>query len=61
MTDIRNGIRRVIENAGYRGELIRKGYENAARFRVESVARQYAELYREVLRAVAHGEKNPGK
>ena len=46
---IRNGILRVIDDAAYRRELIRKGRENAQRFRPETVAARYADLYREVM------------
>jgi len=49
-SSIRQGIRKIIEDADYREDLIRKGFENVKRFRVESIAEQYAQLYREVSR-----------
>jgi glycosyltransferase involved in cell wall biosynthesis len=46
---IRNGVLRVIQDADYRNELIRLGYQNVKRFKLENTAAQYAELYREVF------------
>jgi glycosyltransferase involved in cell wall biosynthesis len=46
--DIRQGILRVIEDAGYREELIERGYENVQRFRPQSIAAQYVQLYEEL-------------
>jgi len=48
VSDIRRGILRVIEDASYRNELIRKGLENVQRFRPEEIAAKYVELYREI-------------
>jgi len=45
VTDIRDGIRRVIGDDEYRNALIERGYENAQRYRADVVARQYARLY----------------
>jgi glycosyltransferase involved in cell wall biosynthesis len=45
---IRAGIRRVIDDAEYREQLVARGFVNAERFRVENVASQYADLYREI-------------
>lgn len=44
--DIRKGISMVIKDPDYRENLIRQGFENVKRFRVDNIARQYAELYR---------------
>lgn len=43
---IRAGIRRVLESADYRAELIARGFDNAVRFRPRTVAAQYADIYR---------------
>jgi glycosyltransferase involved in cell wall biosynthesis len=51
-TSIRAGIARVIEDELYRSDLISLGFENAKRFHADSIAAQYAGLYRETL---AHG------
>jgi glycosyltransferase involved in cell wall biosynthesis len=45
---IRAAIRRVIEDAAFREELIEKGFHNAARFGAGQIAAQYAALYREM-------------
>jgi glycosyltransferase involved in cell wall biosynthesis len=45
---IRAGIHRVIDDAQYREELVARGFVNAERFRVESIATQYADLYRKI-------------
>lgn len=45
---IRAGVLRVIEDAEYRANLISAGFENTQRFKAETVARAYAELYAEL-------------
>jgi glycosyltransferase involved in cell wall biosynthesis len=45
---IRAGILRVINESDYRAALIANGLENVRRFSAENVARQYAEIYREL-------------
>lgn len=45
---IRAGIVRVTEDACYRAELVQRGFENVKHFRIETIAEQYAALYREV-------------
>jgi glycosyltransferase involved in cell wall biosynthesis len=45
---IRAGVQRVISDSAYREQLIARGFENVARFRVSIVAEQYAGLYREI-------------
>ncbi|MHA4808318.1 glycosyltransferase family 4 protein [Flavitalea flava] len=47
---IRQGLLRVINDKTYRAQLIESGLTNAARFSLNSVVRQYAELYRELLK-----------
>ena len=45
---IRDAVLRVKNEPGLRAELVRKGLENAERFRPEAVAARYGELYRRV-------------
>lgn len=45
---IRTGILKVIEDASYRGSLVRTGFINAERFRPAVIAEQYAQLYRKI-------------
>ena len=42
---IREGVLRVIEDPAYRAQLVENGLCNAARYRAEAVAAQYAALY----------------
>lgn len=46
---IRDGIKRLIADESLRAELVRKGFENVAKYSAKSVAAQYAALYCEVL------------
>lgn len=48
-SSIRRGILRVINDPDYRNHLIAQGFENVKRFRADTIAAQYAALYREVL------------
>ncbi len=48
-SSIRQGILRVINDSDYRNHLIAQGFENVKRFRADTIAAQYAALYREVL------------
>lgn len=48
VSEIREGIQRIIKDAKYREILIKNGFENIARFDPKEVARQYLELYREL-------------
>lgn len=45
---IRAGILRVINDVEYRESLVANGFQNVRRFSAENVARQYAEIYREL-------------
>ena len=47
---IRKGILKVINDPSYREELVRRGIENVKRFRSDKIARQYADIYRELLK-----------
>jgi glycosyltransferase involved in cell wall biosynthesis len=46
---IRCGFKRLMEDAGFREDLVQKGFRNVMHYTAESVAAQYAALYREVL------------
>lgn len=46
VSSIREGIRTVIENQGYREELIRRGFENVKRFDANRIADQYLDVYK---------------
>jgi glycosyltransferase involved in cell wall biosynthesis len=48
-SSIRQGILRVMNDDGYRADLIGRGLENVKRFRADTIAAQYAALYQEVL------------
>jgi len=50
VASIRRGIRQLKRDGAYRNELIARGYQNAKRFSPDEVARQYADIYREVAR-----------
>jgi glycosyltransferase involved in cell wall biosynthesis len=45
---IRAGIQRVLSDPAFRRELVRRGLENAGRYRVTAVAAEYAALYDEL-------------
>lgn len=49
VASIREGVRRVLSDAVYRQELVRKGFENRERFRPEAAAQAYAQIYREMV------------
>lgn len=49
ITEIRNGVLSIISDAALREDLIRKGLENVKRFQAENIAKQYMELYNEIL------------
>lgn len=46
--EIRAGVLRIINDANYCRKLVENGFENVKRFQIETIAAQYAELYREV-------------
>jgi len=54
---IRRGLLRIIHDAEYRQELVRRGFENAGRFSAGSVAEAYLAVYRELaaVRATKEG------
>jgi glycosyltransferase involved in cell wall biosynthesis len=45
---IRAGIMKVMNDASYRGELIRNGFENIQRFNPDRVANMYYQLYQKI-------------
>lgn len=48
VASLRAGICRVIEDAAYRDHLVTAGFENVKRFNIETIAGEYAKLYRRV-------------
>ncbi len=46
---IRAGLLRLIENPGLREKLVAEGFQNVRQYSATAVAKQYADLYREVL------------
>lgn len=48
VADIRQGVRRVLEDPAYVRDLVVRGLENAARFCPDRIARQYAAIYRDL-------------
>jgi len=59
VNSIRAGIRRVIEDADYRKHLVENGSENAKRFQIETIAAQYAALYRRIYAGLNNASKPP--
>lgn len=49
VTEIRAGVIRIVNDAVYRDQLVANGLENAKRFQIETIAAQYANLYREIF------------
>lgn len=49
VASIREGILKIITDAPYRENLIKKGLENVKRFDAEKIAAQYVELYQQVF------------
>ena len=50
VSSITDGFKKIIFNAGYRKKLIDSGQENVKRFRAESVAKQYLQLYNDLTK-----------
>lgn len=46
---IRNGILKVINDRSYRESLVARGFENVKRFEVTRIAKQYYDLYCEIM------------
>lgn len=49
---IRSAIIRLRDDAGLRGRLVEDGFLNVARFRAETIAGQYLEIYRELAAGI---------
>jgi glycosyltransferase involved in cell wall biosynthesis len=47
-SSIRQGILKIIQDAAYRDELVRKGFANVKRFDPQVIALQYLDLYKKV-------------
>jgi glycosyltransferase involved in cell wall biosynthesis len=45
---IRRGIRRVLDDEHFRGDLVDRGHRNAERFRAENLCAEYSQIYREM-------------
>ncbi len=58
---IRHGVLRVIQDAHYREQIIAAGRENRRRFRAETIAKQFDDLYREVVGANAADSHEPNQ
>lgn len=46
--NLRAGICRVMQDSDYRDQLVQSGFENVKRFQIETIAAQYAKLYKSV-------------
>lgn len=51
VSDIRDGILRIINNNEFRDELVIAGKENASRFSAETIANKYYQLYEKVIQS----------
>lgn len=47
--DIKVGIKKIIDNKLYRDELVSTGFKNILRFDADKIAKQYKEVYQEIL------------
>jgi glycosyltransferase involved in cell wall biosynthesis len=45
---IKNGILKIIEDAAYKNDLIKRGLENCKRFKLENIASAYQKVYEEL-------------
>ncbi|MDQ6755976.1 MAG: glycosyltransferase [Bacteroidota bacterium] len=50
VSEIKNGIKKIINNASYREALILKGKENKKRFDADTIANQYYDIYKKMSR-----------
>ena len=48
ITSIRSGILKVIEDAEYRDELVKQGFENIKRYNPDRISEQYAMVYNQI-------------
>lgn len=49
VAEIRNGIVKIIKDVTYRDQLIKEGFENIKRYSPEEIAKQYVNVYRQIL------------
>ena len=49
VSSIREGILKIINDSAYCDRIVRRGFENVERFRPETIARQYVDIYNELL------------
>lgn len=49
VNSIRMGFEKIIKDEAYREHLIQNGLKNIERFRVEEIAKQYLEIYKEMM------------
>ena len=47
--EIRRGLDQIINDSVYRDDLVKKGFENCARFDPKQIATQYYDLYKEIV------------
>ncbi|WP_282041187.1 glycosyltransferase family 4 protein [Winogradskyella flava] len=47
---IQDGIKKIIENSSYREDLVKKGFHNIKRFRLDIIVKKYMDIYQEVAR-----------
>ena len=49
VNSIREGVQKICNDEAYREQLIQNGFKNVKRFQPEYIAKQYIELYKEIL------------
>ena len=47
---IRAGIKKIIDDAGYRADIINRGFENIHQYEVQQIADQYLGLYSAIMK-----------
>jgi glycosyltransferase involved in cell wall biosynthesis len=50
IASIRNGVLKIIGDAPYRRHLVDNGFRNVSRFAIDTIARQYIDVYEEISR-----------
>lgn len=51
---IRQGVEKILADEDYRKSLVAAGFKNVQRFRLQRIAEQYADLYRQAARDISH-------
>jgi glycosyltransferase involved in cell wall biosynthesis len=46
---IRDGLLKIVNEVAYRDELIREGFQNLERFRLDTIVKQYVSIYEEMM------------